>query len=102
MPRGSRVLVYGAVSQEACRIDPREFIFKDSQVEGFWLPVWFGKQNPARQLQLGWQAQTLARHELKTEVRERVPLDRANEALEQYAAKMTGGKILLMPHRGHL
>ena len=35
--------------------------------------------------------------DLKTEIQARLPLEEAARGLEQYAANMTGGKILLMP-----
>ena len=41
--------------------------------------------------------QKLLGDELKTEVRARLPLERAVEGIKQYAQEMTGGKILLVP-----
>ena len=35
--------------------------------------------------------------DLQTQVRERLPLERVNDALRSYRDAMTGGKILLVP-----
>jgi hypothetical protein len=49
------------------------------------------------QLKLGRHVQSLLADDLKTEVHVRLPLEKVASALEEYAAKMTSGKILLVP-----
>jgi hypothetical protein len=43
------------------------------------------------------RAQKLLSTELRTDVRAVVPLEEAPQAVEAYAAEMTGGKFLLKP-----
>lgn len=96
-PRGSRMLVYGALSLEASHVDPASLIFEGKRVEGFWLTAWLRRRSMLSQLQVSRQVQRLLAGDLSTEVRARIPLEDAAHGLEQYAANMTGRKILLMP-----
>jgi len=92
-PGGSQLIVYGAMSLEANQIDPVSLIFEGKRVKGFWLSEWLRHRSVLGQLELG-------RHvadDLKTEVHARMPLERVANALEQCAASMTSGKILLVP-----
>jgi NADPH2:quinone reductase len=97
MPKGGRAIVYGALSQAGCLIDPRSLIFESKRVEGFWLSEWLQSQNALRRMLVAGKVQKLLAGELKTEVRERLPLARAAEGLQQYQRDMTGGKIILVP-----
>jgi NADPH2:quinone reductase len=96
-PRGSRLLVYGALSLEASQIDPASLIFEGKRVEGFWLTAWLRQRNMLSQLRVTRQVQRLLAGDLKTEIQARLPLKEAARDLEQYASNMTGGKILLLP-----
>ncbi len=97
MPSGGRVLVYGALSLQACQIDPSSLIFEDKHVEGFWLSAWLRQKNLLGQLRLAREVQRLLAGELKTEVQARLPLEQVAQGLDLYTRNMTGGKILLLP-----
>lgn len=96
-PRGSRLLVYGALSLESSQIDPASLIFEGKRVEGFWLTAWLRRRNILRQLCVARQIQGLLAGDLKTDIQARLALKEAARGLEQYASHMTGGKILLLP-----
>src|SRR5215472_12930657 len=96
-PQGSRMLVYGGLSLRAVEIDPSSLIFEGKHVEGFWLSAWLRGNNLLSQLRIANQVQKLLAGELKTEIRARLPLEKAAEGLAQYAANMTAGKVLLVP-----
>src|ERR1039458_7676674 len=49
-PRGSRLLVYGALSLESNQIDPTSLIFEGKRVEGFWLTTWLCQRSIFGQL----------------------------------------------------
>jgi NADPH:quinone reductase-like Zn-dependent oxidoreductase len=98
-PRGSRLLIYGALSLEASQVDPALLIFEGKRVEGFWLTAWLRRKNIVSQFRISRQVQQLLAGDLKTEIRARLPLEEAARGLEQYAVNMTVGKILLMPSR---
>ena len=96
-PDGSELIVYGALSLEANQIDPASLVFEDKRVKGFWLSEWLRHRSVLHQLKLGRQVQSLLADDPKTEVHARPPLEKVASALEQYAANMTLGKVLLVP-----
>jgi NADPH:quinone reductase-like Zn-dependent oxidoreductase len=96
-PQRSRMLVYGGLSLKPVEIDPGSLIFEEKHVEGFWLSAWLRGNNLISQLRIANQVQKLLAGELKTEIRARLPLEKAAEGLAQYAANMTVGKVLLVP-----
>jgi NADPH:quinone reductase-like Zn-dependent oxidoreductase len=98
-PTGSRLLVYGELSQAPAQIPPASLIFESKRVEGFWLSTWMRRRNPLSQLRVARQVQRLLESDLRTEIQARVPLEEAARALGSYAANMTAGKILLMPNQ---
>jgi NADPH:quinone reductase-like Zn-dependent oxidoreductase len=96
-PRGSCFVVYGGLSLSPCQIDPRSLIFEGKRVEGFWLTGWMRQRNLVSQVRVARAVQKLLAGELKTEFQARFPLEKAAQALRQYATNMTAGKILLVP-----
>lgn len=95
---GGRVLVYGALAGECSTIDPHEILFEDKCIEGFWLAHWFPRQNLFYQLATAYRAQGLIDQDLRTEIRARISLEQASDALQDYESRMTEGKILLIPN----
>jgi NADPH:quinone reductase len=95
-PRGSRMLIYGGLSMQGVTIDPSSLIFEEKHVQGFWLSAWLRHRNILSQLRVARQVQELLGSDLKTEIRARLPLEKAAEGLAQYAADMSAGKVLLM------
>ena len=97
MPAGGTAIVYGALSQQGCLLDPRSLIFERKSVRGFWLSEWLRSQNALRKFFVAGKIQKLLKDELKTEIRARLPLDSAVEGLREYEREMTGGKIIFVP-----
>jgi NADPH:quinone reductase-like Zn-dependent oxidoreductase len=98
LPKGAKMIVYGAISEQACQIDPRSLIFEGKRLEGFWLAEWARRKSMFGQIRAAMQVQKYLASDLKTEVRARLPLEEAMKGLQQYVAGMTEGKILLFPH----
>jgi NADPH:quinone reductase len=96
-PPGSRLLVYGALSVEACQVDPSSLIFEGKRLEGFWLSAWLKRKNLLGRMRLANRVQKMASAELQSPIRARVPLTEAAQALREYAQTMTAGKILILP-----
>jgi NADPH:quinone reductase len=96
-PHGSRMLIYGGLSLKPAEIDPEALIFGEKHVEGFWLSAWLRRRNLLSQLRVGRQVQAMLSGDLKTEIRARLPLEKAAEAVKQYSSDMTAGKVLLVP-----
>lgn len=97
MTRGSRLILYGGLSESPCMADPRDLIFEDKRIEGFFLADWLANRSVVSQLRLGRQIQSLLGAELQTDVRARFPLQQVREALQEYTNQMTGGKVLIIP-----
>ena len=97
MPAGSTALVYGALSMQPCALDPRSLIFERKSARGFWLSDWLRGAGVLTKLRAARNVQRLLKDELRTEVRERLPLEDAAAGVRRYAREMTGGKILFVP-----
>lgn len=97
LPNGSRVVVYGALSEDGTVLSPKPFIFEDKRLEGFWLATALRGTQAWRALPALWRIPKLVGSELSTEVRAKVPLEEFGEGLEHYQQSMSRGKILLTP-----
>ncbi|MBX7058856.1 MAG: zinc-binding dehydrogenase [Leptospirales bacterium] len=97
MPPRSRIIVYGALSGEYCRIHPGMLIFRNSSLEGFWLSTWMSEVSPSRLQKIARESQSLIGQELGTAIQARIPLSRGPEAVEQYRNNMSAGKVLILP-----
>ncbi|HEY6291463.1 MAG TPA: zinc-binding dehydrogenase [Terriglobia bacterium] len=100
MPKGSRVLVYGALSLEAAQANPQSLIFEGKEVGGFWLTRWLADKSLPARFRISRQVQNLLTSDLRSEVQARLPLEAGAEALDRYAGNMTAGKVLFVPRVG--
>ena len=71
MPKESRVIVYGALSGDDCRIRPTDLIFYNERLEGFWLTEWVKTKNWWSYWRFAKRVQRLLPLELKTHVQAR-------------------------------
>ena len=97
MPQRSRIVVYGSLASQSCRVKVNNLLFGGTTLEGFWLNHWLSKKNIFQQLFLGKKTQKLLNSTVRTEVRERLPLQEIHAALRLSTTNATGGKILLVP-----
>jgi NADPH2:quinone reductase len=97
MPVRGTAIVYGGLSQRGCLLDPRSLIFERKSVRGFWLSDWLRHQSVLKKFFVAGKIQKLLKDELKTEIRARLPLEKAVEGLRQYEQQMTGGKVIFVP-----
>ncbi len=95
---GGTVIVYGSLSEQDCRIHPREFIFHQKKIEGFWLPEFFKGGFGKDQLRALMGVPTLLGKDFETPVRAKLPLESAGEALRIAASDMTSGKVFFTPN----
>jgi NADPH:quinone reductase-like Zn-dependent oxidoreductase len=97
MPKGSKVVVYGALAGENCQMSPLSLIFEDKKLEGFWLSDWIKKIGFLRKLKMATGAQKLLATDLATHVQARFPLEKIQDAIALYKEKRIVGKVLLIP-----
>ena len=95
MPRGSTVVVYGALSEEAVSVPPEALIFQNKRVEGFWLSDYLGGLSLPGLARRAVGVQRALRGDLRAEVRARVGLEGAVAAIGNYEREMSGGKVLI-------
>lgn len=92
----ARMLVYGTLSGEPLRIDPRRMIAGKRVVEGFWLGHWMRDRSiPAALLLFREIARQVRSGALATEVGARFPLAAIGDAVREAEAVGKHGKVLL-------
>ncbi len=99
MPRGSKVLVYGALSKSPCKgISPLSLIFEKKKIEGFWLTEWIRKSGFIHIFQATRAVQKLIESgEFQTKIRKQTGFDGWKSELLDYQGAMTAGKVILNP-----
>jgi len=98
LARGGTLINYGAMSGQACRIPPSEFIFRDISLRGFWLSRWFSQAGPQRQLELFTDLMgQITAGKLKARILATFGIGQIREALAAAAAGDRDGKILIEP-----
>ncbi|MFN7018109.1 MAG: zinc-binding dehydrogenase [Fimbriimonadales bacterium] len=98
MPQGSRLILYGALSESPLMADPRDLIFEQKRIEGFWLADWLSGRTLWSQLRLSRQIQRALGNLMHTTIAGKYPLSEVHRALADYQASMTAGKRLLVMH----
>ncbi|MCX7924432.1 MAG: zinc-binding dehydrogenase [Fimbriimonadales bacterium] len=96
MPKGSRLILYGALSESPVMADPRDLIFEQKRIEGFWLADWLAGRSVLGQIRLGKQVQHALGDLLRSEIAGKYPLREVHRALADYQASMTAGKRLIV------
>jgi len=101
-PFGSTVLAYGALAGETSAFNTRTLIVGDKRIVGFYLGTWLMRRGRLGTLRDIVRVQRLVGTDLQTSVRRRLPLARAQDAVDLYRAGMTGGKVLLVADPGQV
>jgi len=101
LAEGSSVVNYGALSGEAAAVSPRELIFRDVTLKGFWLARWFRSAPQAKQIALLSElAGLIAQGKLSAPVQATYDVTQIKEAVAAAAAGERQGKILIVPAHG--
>ncbi len=95
---GGVVVNYGGMSGEACLLSPRNLVFRDVTLKGFWLAKWFRNATPAQQMAVfGELAQHITTGKLQARIHATFPVSRIKEAVAAAAAGERDGKVLVVP-----
>jgi NADPH:quinone reductase-like Zn-dependent oxidoreductase len=98
LAEGASIVNYGALSGEPCIVTPRELIFKDITLKGFWLAKWFRVTPPPKQIALLSElASLIAAGQLSTPIQATYDVTQIKEAVAAAAAGERQGKILIVP-----
>ena len=101
LPQHAEVVVYGALSSEPCgHIDPVELIYHDKRINSFYLNRWIRKQGTLRMLRHVHRIQKMMLNgQIQSQVQREAGFADLQEALQLYTAKMSQGKVLLVPSK---
>lgn len=98
LSEGGAVVNYGAMSGEPCSVSPRNLIFRDVSLKGFWLARWFRTAPKAAQMALyGELAQHITSGKLNAPIHATYPVSRIKEAVAAAHAGGRDGKVLVAP-----
>lgn len=94
--RGGKMLVYGTLSGEPLRVDPRTLMVGQKRIEGFWLSEWVRAQKPWTMLLLFRRIGKLMRAGvLVSDTSKSFPLSEIRTAVREAALPGRQGKVLL-------
>jgi NADPH:quinone reductase-like Zn-dependent oxidoreductase len=98
LPAGSTVVVYGALSEQACGgLDPIQLIFADKRVEAFYLGHWLQAKSLPGMMRLVRRGQSMmADGTLSSTIARRIPLNDLHAGLAAYVRDLSAGKALLL------
>ena len=96
MPPGSRGVVYGGLSAAPLQLNSGDVIFNQQRIEGFYLARWVARQHPLTLLLMQRQLYQLG-DVTHAAIQLRAPLAEAQRAIATYEARMSAGKVLLLP-----
>lgn len=94
-PKGSKIFIYGRLSEEACEIMPGDMIFTGNQIQGFWLSGWLKNKSLLQTIINTRKIQSLVGKELGSNIYKTFPPEQISEALETYQNNMSKGKVLI-------
>lgn len=95
---GGTLVNYGMMSGQDCVVSPRNFVFKDVTLKGFWLAWWFRNAPIDKQMAvMGEIAQLIASGKLHTRVHATYDVSQIKEAVAAAATGERRGKILIVP-----
>ena len=98
LAEGASIVNYGALSGEPCSVSPRELVFRDVTLKGFWLARWFRVTPQPRQFALLTElAGLIAAGKLSAPIQATYEVAQIKEAVAAAAAGERQGKILITP-----
>jgi mitochondrial enoyl-[acyl-carrier protein] reductase / trans-2-enoyl-CoA reductase len=101
LAEGAAIVNYGALSGEPCIVSPRELVFRDVSLKGFWLARWFRTTPQPQQLALLTElAGLIAAGQLSAPIEATYGVAQIKEAVAAAAAGERRGKILITPLQG--
>lgn len=96
LPNRSTVYIYGGLSGQPSLVDPRNLLFEDKTLKGFWLSSWARQQPFWKMLITTNRVQKMLAGGVSSKVQGSFPLSQAQEAVETYQNDMTAGKVLIL------
>ena len=98
LPENSAVIIYGNRSgEERIMFNPRSLIDKKIKISGFYLGSYTKENGIFKNMMNLMKVRHLMSTDLRIKIREKLPLNMVQEAVDKYLENMSEGKILLIP-----
>jgi mitochondrial enoyl-[acyl-carrier protein] reductase / trans-2-enoyl-CoA reductase len=98
LANGGTLVNYGMMSGEPCQVSPRNFVFNDVTLKGFWLAKWFRHAPRDKQMALyGELTKLIATGKLHTRIHATYAVKDIKAAVAAAATGERDGKILIAP-----
>jgi len=94
-PKGSKLFIYGRLTDEPCEILPGEMIFTGNQIQGFWLTSILQERSMFQTVLTIRKVRSLIGNELGTHIQKHFSPENILEAIEVYKKNMSKGKVLI-------
>ncbi len=95
---GGTLVNYGMMGGEACQVSPKNFVFNDITLRGFWLAKWFKLASREQQMALyGELTKLIAQGKLHARVAQTFDVKDIKAAVAAAVAGERDGKILVVP-----
>lgn len=95
VPSGSRMYVYGRLSNEDSVYNPSAFISEEKQVHGFLLNHWLKNSGMLKKLKTINTVKKLLKNDLSSLIHRQFPPEEISEAIDYYKNSMSKGKVLI-------
>jgi mitochondrial enoyl-[acyl-carrier protein] reductase / trans-2-enoyl-CoA reductase len=100
LANGGTLVNYGMMGGEPCQVSPKNFVFNDVTLKGFWLAKWFKLASREQQMALyGELTKLIAMGKLHARVAETFDVKDIKAAVAAAVAGERDGKILVVPKR---
>jgi mitochondrial enoyl-[acyl-carrier protein] reductase / trans-2-enoyl-CoA reductase len=100
LANGGTLVNYGMMGGEPCQVSPRNFVFNDVTLKGFWLAKWFKQASREQQMALyGELTQLIAQGKLHARVAKTFDVKDIKAAVAAAVAGERDGKVLVVPKR---
>lgn len=100
LANGGTLVNYGMMGGEPCQVSPRNFVFNDVTLKGFWLAKWFKLASREQQMALyGELTKLIAQGKLHARVAQTFDVKDIKAAVAAAVSGERDGKILVVPKR---
>lgn len=97
LPDGATIFQFGLLGGKTTTINADDLVFRRKRIAGFWASDWVKTQSIFELLALqGSMKKSIGSH-IQTEISQNFPMSQTVDAIKQYTANMTSGKVLLLP-----
>lgn len=95
VPAGSRMFIYGRLSNEECCLNPAGLISEEKTVQGFLLNHWLKNAGMLKKLKIISTVKKLLTNELSSAVHKQINAEEISEAIDYYKNNMSKGKVII-------